>query len=219
MKIVIAFNLRTDDTENTAEHLTQIDVDRLCEAFSALKHTPVPVEVSGKPQEVIERILEADPDLIFNVAEGTIGSSREAFYPSLYEQLQIPFSGGNASLLHMNLDKHLSKTVLAAMDIKVPRGILVNRPDQEIPVDLDYPLMIKPNSEGSSKGITQDSVVENAEQARNCIRHLLQKYPLGVIVEEFIVGKELSVPFLESYPRKLLRIVEHTFDLSKVEGK
>lgn len=215
MKITVAYNLRTEENEEQAELLLEEDVDRICNTLSELRHKVSPVEVSGNPQDVVERLLESEPDLIFNVAEGYIGSSREAFYPGLYEQLGIPFTGGNASLLHMNLDKNLAKTVVASRGIKVPRGILVTSMKDRIPDDLEYPLIIKPNSEGSSKGITQDSVVENPKKCRKRIESLLGVYPAGLIVEEFIEGRELSVPLLERYPGKILEIVEHTFDLQK----
>jgi D-alanine--D-alanine ligase len=219
MRITIAYNLRTDDTEATAELLTEADINRIHKAISSLQHTVTVVEVSGKPNAVIERLLESEPDLIFNLAEGTIGSSREAFYPGLYEQMGIPFTGGNASLLHLNLDKHLAKTVLSSHGISVPRGVLLTAKELDLPEDLQYPLMIKPNSEGSSKGITQDSVVETRDQALERIHRLIGHYPAGLVVEEYIGGRELSVPFLESFPGKLLDIVEHTFDLGKIGGK
>ncbi len=219
MRITIAYNLRTDDSEATAELLTDADITRIYEAVSSLKHTVSLVEVSGKPNDVIERLLDSEPDLVFNLAEGTIGSSREAFYPGLYEQMDIPFTGGNASLLHLNLDKHLAKTVLSTHGISVPRGVLVTDKRQNIPNDLQYPLIIKPNSEGSSKGITQDSVVETRDQAMAKIYELLSSYPAGLIVEEFIDGRELSVPFLENFPGKILNIVEHTFDMNLIKGK
>ncbi|HOO21600.1 MAG TPA: P1 family peptidase [Kiritimatiellia bacterium] len=219
MRITIAYNLRTDDSEKTAELLNSEDVARLRGAIASLGHTVTEVEVSGKPNDIVDRLLTSEPDLIFNVAEGTIGSSREAFYPGLYEQLGIPFTGGNASLLHLNLDKHLAKTVLASRGIRVPQGVLITKPDQELPANLQYPLMIKPNSEGSSKGITRDSVVENEAAARQRIEMILGQYPAGIVVEEYITGKELSVPLLEAYPGKMLSIVEHTFDLEKTGSR
>ena len=219
MKITIAYNLRTDTTEATAELLTEEDINRISTAIISLQHQVTVAEVSGKPNDVVERLIESEPDLVFNLAEGTIGSSREAFYPGLYEQMGLPFTGGNASLLHLNLDKHLAKTVLASHGIPVPKGVLITEKVQAIPDNLQYPLIIKPNSEGSSKGITQDSVVETPEQAKNRIEKLLDNYPAGLVVEEFIDGRELSVPFLESFPGKLLDIVEHTFDMEKTGGK
>ena len=219
MRITVAYNLRTDASEATAELLSNEDVERICKAIRSLQHTVTPVEVSGRPNDVVDRLLESEPDLVFNVAEGTIGSSREAFYPGLYEQMGMPFTGGNASLLHLNLDKHLAKTVLAARGIRVPLGVLVTKEQCDLPDDIQYPLMIKPNSEGSSKGISQDSVVETREQALEKINRLLDLYPAGLVVEEFIEGRELSVPFIEKFPGKFLAVVEHTFDLAGSANK
>lgn len=219
MRITVAYNLRTDASESTAELLTDSDVSRIVHALSELLHTVTPVEVSGVPNLVVERLLESEPDLVFNLAEGTIGSSREAFYPGLYEQLGLPFTGGNASLLHLNLDKHLAKTVLASRGVRVPSGVLVTPQERQLPRNLTYPVMIKPNCEGSSKGITQNSVATTPVEAERTIRDLLGRYPAGLVVESFIVGRELSVPFIESYPGRFLGIVEHTFDLERTGGK
>lgn len=219
MRITIAYNLRYNEEESSAELIAKEDIERIYHAISSLQHTVKLVEVSGKPNDVVERLLESEPDLIFNLAEGTIGSSREAFYPGLYEQMGIPFTGGNASLLHLNLDKHLTKTVLASRGIRVPLGIIVTPKDHAIPKKLHFPLMIKPNSEGSSIGISQKSVVEDYSTAKKRIKEMLEEYPAGLVVEEFIRGQELSVPFIESYPGKILDIVEHTFDLEKTGGK
>lgn len=219
MRISVAFNLRTDASEDSAELLTQEDIDRVCGALRELRHHVSPVEVSGQPDDVVDRLLDSAPDLIFNCAEGTIGSSREAFYPGLYEQLRIPFTGGNPSLLHMNLDKQLAKTVVAARGVRVPRGVLVTPQQRDLPSGLSFPLIIKPNAEGSSKGITQDSVVDNRERCAARIDDLLGRYPSGLVVEEFIAGRELSVPILEAFPGKIVEVVEHTFDLKEIGGK
>lgn len=219
MRITVAYNLRSEASEEEAELLYQEDVDRITEAFRSLRHKVTPIEVSGRPDDVVERLLDSSPDLIFNIAEGRIGSSREAFYPALYEQMGVPFTGGDASLLHLNLDKTLAKTVVSARGIRVPKGTLITREHRAIPKDLEYPLFIKPNAEGSSKGITQDSVVETPKQAEAQIESMLKKYPAGLVVEEFIAGRELSVPFLEAYPGRILPVVEHTFDLERTGGK
>ncbi len=219
MRITVAYNLRTDESESTAELLAEADVERIVRAIAELQHQVTPVEVSGAPNLVVERLLDSEPDLVFNLAEGTIGSSREAFYPGLYEQLGLPFTGGNASLLHLNLDKQLAKTVLASRGVRVPGGVLVTAQDRALPRNLAYPVIIKPNSEGSSKGITQDSVAETPEAAAAVIGRLLQSYPAGLVVESFIVGRELSVPFIESFPGRFLGIVEHTFDLPAIGAK
>jgi acetoin utilization deacetylase AcuC-like enzyme len=110
LRITVAYNVRTELNEAQAELLLQEDVDRIVDSLRELRHHVTPVEVSGKPNEIVERLLDSEPDLVFNVAEGTIGSAREAFYPGIYEQLGMPFTGGDASLLHLNLDKQLAMT-------------------------------------------------------------------------------------------------------------
>src|SRR5581483_5369767 len=62
---------------------------------------------------------------------------------------------------------------------------------------LRTPLIVKPNFEGSSKGITQDSVIEDRAGLSELVAAQLAKYPAGVLVEEFIPGRDLTVPFLE----------------------
>ena len=82
---------------------------------------------------------------------------------------------------------------------------------RELPEGLRYPLLIKPNFEGSGMGISQDSVVETAEQAEARIDDLLADFPAGLVVEEFIQGRELTVPMLAAWPGELLDIVEYRF--------
>lgn len=219
MRITVAFNLRTNDLEEQAELLLPADVARICKALKELKHTVTPVEVSGDAKEIIERITDSKPDFIFNVAEGINGDTREAFYPVIYESLNIPFTGSKASLLILSLNKHLTKTLLQAQGINVPKGILITSQNNIIPGDLRYPLIVKPNAEGSSKGITQDSIVNNEDDCKKILYEILEKYPSGVIVEEYITGRELTVPILEEYPGQLLGVAEHTFDLEAMNAK
>lgn len=212
MNIALTYNLRRDHSEAEAELFLQEDVDRLVQALASLGHSVVPVEVSGSPDQIVDKVLEARPELIFNVAEGREGTAREALYPAIFSQLGLPYTGGTASLLLVDLDKRLSEQVMRVQGIRVPRGALITAERGELPDDLDFPLLIKPNYEGSSKGITQDSVVADREQAEHRIQELLESFPEGVNAEEYIQGRELSIPMLEEWPGKLLEIVEHTFE-------
>ncbi len=213
MRITLTYNLKTEDTEEQAELHARWEIDELCRAVAALGHAVTPLEVSGQPHQVIEGILATDPDLVFNVAEGRIGAAREAFYPGIFEQLKLPFTGSGSSVLHLNMDKQLSKTVVAARGVRVPRGVLVTPRDTGLPEDLDYPLILKPNYEGSSIGITQKSVVSSKAECEQLLGELLARFPSGVVVEEFITGRELTVPLVEAHPGEVLGVVEIEFDL------
>ena len=119
----------------------------------------------------------------------------------------------------LNLNKHLTKELLKNQGIKAPKGIVVKNIEEALDFKLKYPLIIKPNFEGSSKGITQDSVVNNKKEAKKQIESLLEKYPTGVIIEEYIEGRELTVPMLEAYDGLTLGIIEKKFDTDSLNYK
>jgi hypothetical protein len=96
MRITIAYRTKRDGGEELRGYPLREEIDRSYEALSGLGHRVALVDVSGELDEVIERLLESAPDLIFNVADGVLGSARETSYPGLYDQLRIPFAGGNA---------------------------------------------------------------------------------------------------------------------------
>ncbi len=211
MRIGLAYNLRGEDTEQFAELLTGEDVDRLLSAIRENGHEAVPLEVTGSPDEILDTIIPARPDLIFNVAEGLEGVHREAYYPAIFRMLRIPFTGSSSFVLHVGLDKNLTEAILMRQGICVPRNFLITDKDQPLPEEIRYPVIIKPNAEGSSKGITQASVVENEEAARERICELLPLYAEGLTVEQYIRGREIAVPWLEAWPGGVLEVVEWKF--------
>lgn len=212
MRITLAYNERTKDTEEQGELITRDEMETIRVAIASLGHEVTPVEVSGPPEQIVDLLIASRPSLIFNIAEGVNGSAREARYPAIYETLGLAYTGGNPALLHVDLDKRLAEKVLEVRGVRVPHGAFLTPNDRELPEDLPFPVLIKPNYEGSSKGITKDSVAENPEQAREVIDNLLEDYPQGVVVEQFIAVRELTVPLLEAWPGRFLEIVEHEFD-------
>jgi D-alanine-D-alanine ligase len=97
----------------------------------------------------------------------------------------------------VTLDKALTKLMLGEHGVISPRGQFVEEIGQ---LKLDgwrWPVIVKPNFEGSSKGITQESVIEERSRLRAFVEKQLVRFPSGVLVEEFIPGKDLTVAFLE----------------------
>lgn len=212
MRITLAYNLRESEDESQAELLRQEDVDKLREGLDSLGHEVTPAEVTGAPGEIVDALIKSKPDLVFNVAEGTGGVEREAYYPAIYEHLGLPYTGGDPALLLVDLDKRLLEKLLAVRGVRAPRGAFITRENIGKLRELEYPLFIKPNFEGTSKGITQDSFAESPEDAEEYARKLLDEYPAGLNVEQFVGGREFSVPMLELYPGKILEIVESSFE-------
>jgi D-alanine-D-alanine ligase len=197
LKIAFTHNLKTSDSELEAEFDTPETVNALAGALRSLGHEVQLVEVSGPPSRVIARLEALQPDLVFNTSEGHAGRYREAFYPSVFEQLSLPFTGSDAYVCTLTLDKDMTKRVLRESGIPTPRSVLLQSARRLKRLDLRFPLILKPNFEGSSKGITQDSVVENEEAFQLRLKELLKKYPTGVLVEEYIEGRDVTVPYIE----------------------
>jgi len=204
MKIAFTHNLRLTDSEEEAEFDTAETVDAIAAALATGGHDVERIEVSGPASHLAARIEAYVPDLIFNTAEGRRGRAREAFYPALFEELGFPYTGSDAYVLALTLDKHLTKLVLSEHGIDSPRGKLVTAADLARNGELlaasagvPLPCLVKPNYEGSSKGIDDQQVARDSRQLARILRRTLEAYPAGVLVEEYIPGSDVTVPMLE----------------------
>ncbi len=222
MRIALTHNLRLADTEEEAEFDTRETVEALAGAIERVGHRVERIEVSGPASRTVARLEAYGPDLIFNIAEGRRGRFREAFFPALFDELGMPYTGSDAYALSLTLDKQLTKLVLAQHGVPTPRWQYVADARQLQPNALRYPVIVKPNFEGSSKGITQDSVVESPERLHEAVREALARYPAGALVEEYVVGRDVTVPFLEAAaPERggVLQPVEYAIAAEAGEGR
>ncbi|HEY7724108.1 MAG TPA: ATP-grasp domain-containing protein [Anaeromyxobacteraceae bacterium] len=218
MRVALTHNLRLSDAEEEAEFDSRETVDALAGAVERLGHRVERIEVSGPASRTVARLEAFGPDLIFNTAEGRRGRFREAFFPALFDELAMPYTGSDAWVLAVTLDKQLTKLVLAQHGVATPRWQYLERAGDLQINALRYPVLVKPNFEGSSKGITQDSVVEDPLRLHAAVEDALSRYPAGVLVEEYVAGRDVTVPFLEAAARErggVLQPVEYLVD----EGK
>ncbi len=207
MKIAFTHNLRLTDAEEEAEFDTPETVEMLAQSLSKGNHEVAKIEVSGPASHLAARLEAFSPDLIFNLAEGRRGRAREAFYPALFEELGYPYTGSDAYTLTLTLDKWLTKLVLKAHGIDSPQGRLLT--PRDLPdasriegvlggsLGVPIPTMVKPNFEGSSKGISEESVARDWRSLRGVVTRALEQYPQGILVEEFIPGIDITVPYIE----------------------
>lgn len=141
--------------------------------------------------------LQENPvELAFNIAEGFEGEAREARVPALLELMGIPYTGSGVLSLALALDKARSKQIFRFAGIPTPNFQLFSHPDEPLDSRLKYPLIVKPNCEGSAKGILVSSVVHEERALRLQVRHVLRGYGQEALVEEYIEGTELTVAML-----------------------
>ena len=160
MRIALTHNLRLTDSEEEAEFDSRETIAALTGAMERLGHRVERVEVSGPASRTAARLEAFAPDLIFNTAEGRRGRFREAFYPALFDELGFPYTGSDAWVLAVTLDKSLTKLMLTEHGVISPRGQFLEEIGQ---LKLDgwrWPVIVKPNFEGSSKGITLVSPIQ-----------------------------------------------------------
>jgi D-alanine-D-alanine ligase len=224
MRIAFAHNLQVNSSEDEAEFDRPETVQAIIDALVRLGHEVEPVEVSGPASRTVARIESLAPDLVFNTAEGRIGRMREAFFPALFEALNVPFTGSDAYACTLTLDKQLTKTILVSQSVLTPKWLFIDdlKALRQTPSALTFPVIIKPNYEGSSKGVTQESVIERPEDFRDRLASLLERFPSGVLVEEFIHGRDISVPFLERASKAtggVLEAAEYRYDVRASEGR
>ena len=220
MKVAFTYNLRLSDSEEEAEFDSAETVDAVAAAIETAGHEVEKIEVSGSAPRVLERIESVDPDIIFNTAEGRGGRMREAFYPALFEELDVPYTGSDAYAMAVTLDKWLTKLVVARHGIDTPRGRMITPDSLSAVADqgpgLAFPIIVKPNYEGSSKGIADDSVANDSDELIRILRSGLRKYPDGVLMEEYIDGVDIAVGYIHRVgpDEGLLLPVEHLLEPS-----
>jgi D-alanine-D-alanine ligase len=145
-----------------------------------------------------DRLRQAKPDIVFNIAEGFHGVNREAHVPAICEFFGIPYSGSDPFTLSLCLDKARTKETLTFHGIPTPKFAVVTQLDEikSRTADLKPPLFIKPLHEGSSKGITDSNLCWDRAHLVRQTKFLLENYRQPVLVEEYLPGKEFTCAVL-----------------------
>ena len=202
VKIAFTHNLRLTDSEDEAEFDSVETVDAIANGLRAGGHEVEKIEVTGPASHLAARIESFGPDLIFNTAEGRRGRTREAFYPGLFEELGYPYTGSDAYVLTVTLDKWMTKLILGAQGIDTPRARLVVPDDMQRGRDIGMlGLAFRSSSSPTTRVRRRVSATTPWPATRapcsTCCRASLRKYPAGVLVEEFVPGTDVTVPFVE----------------------
>ncbi len=165
-------------------------------------------------EDFYETVRRVRPDIVFNIAEGLNGVSREAQVPAMLDMLRIPYSGADPLTLALCLDKSRTKEILSHYGVPTARFRLVES-ITELPAtdDLSYPMMVKPLHEGSSKGIFNSSLVADRRELTAAVEKIIFEYRQPALVEEFLSGREFTVGILGNAPDlRVLPPVEIRFD-------
>jgi len=160
-----------------------------------------------------EKLKQLKPDIVFNIAEGFNGISREAQIPAILDMLQLPYSGSDPLTLSTCLDKARTKEILSYYNIPNARFVIASSLSEIIDAGLSFPLIVKPLSEGSSKGIFSTSFVKDENKLTREIERINNGYNQPALVEEFLPGREFTVAVLgNGNEAQVLPIVEISYN-------
>ncbi len=164
--------------------------------------------------DIIGKLKSQNIDLVFNLCNGINGYSKLAQLPAILEFAEIPYTGSSVLGHALAINKTYSCKVFKSNNIPTPNFFSVFTIDDLEEMDLSFPIIVKPNDEGSSRGIHQDSLVFDKESLFKKVEEELKIYNPPVILNEFIEGREFSVGILGNDDAKVLAIQE--VDLSNL---
>jgi D-alanine-D-alanine ligase len=157
------------------------------------------------------RLTRAPFDIAFNIATGIHGGTRPANVPAMLDYLRIPHTGPGVFAETVTHHKPVMKALLLAAGLPTPRFQVFHHPHESLKPSLRFPLIAKLPAEGGSLGLDDGSVVHGEGELRARVALLLEKYRQGVLVEEYIDGREFTVPVLGNHPPYALPVVERMF--------
>jgi D-alanine-D-alanine ligase len=217
MVIGLCFNVKRSlpSTDPKAQVDAEFDapetISAIEKAIKKVGHEVIRIEANQFAPMKLYR-LRKKINLLFNFAEGIYGDAREAQIPAICDLLQIPYSHSSTLTHAISLDKTVTKQILIHNKISTPRFQLFTSPDQKLIQKLKYPLITKPNSEGSSKGILNKNVVHTKEKLYERVKWLFKSFKQSVLVEEFLFGREFTVGLIGNPPR-ILPIIEQNMSI------
>jgi len=197
MKVGLTYDLRSwyidrgYSMDETVEFDKQETVDAIENSLRQMGHEPEPV---GNTFQLIEALAAGKRwDIVFNIAEGLYGDGRESVVPAILDQYKIPYVFSGPVIMGLSLNKHLAKLVAASAGVPVSPGCLITEFKDLDKCNLNYPLFVKPVSEGTGKGITENSLVRSSEELSKMVKWILSEFHQPALVEEYLPGREFTV--------------------------
>lgn len=196
MRIGFVYDLRDDylalgySEEETAEFDQAGTIDAVA---GALEHLGWDVTRVGRGQELARRLVAGERfDLVFSIAEGLKGRSREAQVPALCELYDQPYAFSDPLTMAVTLDKPVAKRIVRDHGNATAPFAVIEDLHAKLP-EITYPVFVKPVAEGTGKGCANASKVANEDELRVVAAHILKTFHQPAIAEAYLPGREFTV--------------------------
>ena len=197
---------------NSAEREVSISSGKaVIKACKELGHEVIALDPINGMSNLVTDLLSVD--MVFNGLHG--GDGENGVIPGFLQSLGVKYTGSGNEASAICMDKRVSKALVHRKRIDTPSWLVVNTNDS-VPTnhDIDYPLIVKPNDQGSTIGLT---VVKNESELNPAVSFARQ-YAKTVLIEKYIPGREVTVTVIGEVPFPIVEIVPN-HDLYDYECK
>jgi D-alanine-D-alanine ligase len=213
-RIVILYNepvLPEEHPDYLCEAAVLHNVEAVQNALVAAGYEVARLGVSNDPQKLLGGLRDHKPDAVVNLFEGTADNNASELYAcGLLEWLNVPYTGCPFHTLVLARSKHLAKRLFLAEGLPTaPFFVVETGPVSACPIN--FPVILKPAQQDASVGVEQSSVATNLDELNRRATYLLEQFGGPVLVEEFIVGREVTVALVEMPDLRLLPATEAVF--------
>lgn len=216
MDITLVFNLKKKEEDKPADYCSEYDSEKTVLSIAeAIKKGGHQVNLVDAREDLFSYFKNHKTEMVFNIAEGNGTKLRESEVPAILDILDIPYTGSGVMTMAIALNKALTKKILRSEGIPTPNFQLFVKGSERLDPGLKFPLIVKPNREGSAKGILSSSVVSNEQRLYEEVNKVVRFYKQEALVEEFIEGKEITVGVLANGITRCLPILEIDFSTCK----
>jgi len=162
--------------------------------------------LTKKKEKVKELIHNSNINLAFIALHGEFGEDGQI--QGILEELGIAYTGSGPKASALAMNKAHSKRIFKAKRIPAPNFAVLSqeylsKKEEDIPGYLRYPLVVKPDSSGSSIGV---SIVRGKDNLRAAL-DLAFSHSNSAILEDYIEGRELTIGILGDDPLAVVEIV------------
>ena len=184
LNIAIVFNAYEPRPTATGERLSEESVAEMArqahDALLAGGYNATLIPLQRSLLNFLGRVRELNPDALINLCEGYYGRPQwESNVAGIFELLGLTFTGSASKTLAFCQDKFKAKAVLLAAGLPTAPAQLMLTGEE--PLELKFPLIVKPNAEDASLGIYPDSVVRDEKSFRRQVRRCLENYKQPVL--------------------------------------
>ena len=173
--------------------------------LDALRRRGVQAEAVDGIEPLLAALVARKYDRVFNILHGQHGGGEDGVVQGLLEAFAVPYTGSDVLGSALSMDKIRTKQVWLSLGLPTPRyARLVPGEDVTgLARTLGLPVIIKPSCEGSSVGVSRVLTEADLKGAVD----LARRYPGDLLMEQLIVGDELTVAILGETALPSIRIV------------